>query len=248
MRSIRKLVLVVLAALMVCAALASSAFAAATAYDQTTGANLAIGSSVMATSTNSKLSGQFFGIVQTVSCTHASLAGTVSTNGLGTVAAKIVSATWTGCSTATGTCTVTAFASSGVPLSSAAPWDPASTGNMGGLLTLSTTATNIGTGDTGYIEVKTATGSPGPCISNGLGGGPACNFIGGTAGPLTSGTHTLTNYVTGNWTNATPQLAINAAVKQGTGTSCTITTASWAANYEFRTGTVTPGGNPVGTR
>src|SRR5919112_5990769 len=119
MRSMRKLVLMGLAAFMLCLAAASGA--SADTLEDVHGAPIANGSAVTGTSTNTKLTGSFFGFGQTINCEHSTVAGTVTNSHPGagnSVVGEITAISFTACARAgqaTGSCPITADISSTNP-------------------------------------------------------------------------------------------------------------------------------------
>jgi hypothetical protein len=135
MRSIRKLALLGLAALMVCAAVAASASATTILSGGVAYSGGITGT--LKTGTNAVLSGPFGA---TITCTSSSIGGTTTSAGV----AKITSIAFSSCTNSSGSCSVTAFGADGVnTLASTNNWfdalaafDATHTGGRDGTLTV----------------------------------------------------------------------------------------------------------------
>lgn len=242
MRSIRKLALAGLAALMLCAMVAASASAAiVTGYDSVTNANLAAGSSYNIQSTGgSTLTGSFFGFGgTTISCTGFSAVGAVQHNP--GFSATVTSAKFTGCKNQNNAvCTSGTGAAAGEMVAFGLGWTPGtSTAPGGGIVGNALTQVYIGTGPNGYFQI------PGACTPT----GSACN-VQPTGANQSDGAvdHYISKVATATWTNsATGQATITGqAVGSHSSTNGCITSGSWStAKSIVRTGATVGAGNAI---
>lgn len=250
MRSIRKLTLGGLAAVMLFAALASSASAWTLVQHGTMtsigGAGTTANISSMGGST---LTGSFFGfLATTVTCTGFQATGTVQTNP--GVSTTIDTAKFTGCSSGGITCT-SGGGAAGELVGQGLPWTPDTVTSPtqpthGGIVVNGTGATPnvfIGTGTTGYFIIPSA------CAHN-LGD---CKVSpsGGAQWDLT-GNHGITATAAVGWSNAnattTGQATITNQLVQTSsqqGSTC-ITGGTWStAGSTVRTGTTIGSGTLI---
>jgi hypothetical protein len=160
---------------MLCLAVASGASADKLTTGSSGGPLVGAGTGVTGTSTNSALTGSFFGNAQTITCSHSVITGeTTSTNTAGAnVTGNITGITFSNCfRTGSATqCTVTSNASS----TNAAQL----TGNA-----------NVGaTSGTSTVHMNNVTVTVGACIL----GGASCTFTGAGAAPSNSLSGTFTS-------------------------------------------------------
>jgi hypothetical protein len=206
-----------------CAGIASAS-ASVTAYDQSTTNALAVGSTFHGVSSDSAITGSFFGAPVTVSCAMLSTFGSefeakVSSNDGTTATAKVTKLDWHNCTNAVpNACTV---------VTQNLPWDPAAT-TPGGIDATSTTSVTAGMGSTGDVQISGAS-----CLPF----GSTCTFKG-------SGTTPLSNSVTGTWRNTAPQWTVNPAANNTTSSICG--GAKWSATFKVKTGPEPAGGADSG--
>jgi hypothetical protein len=152
MRLIRKITLLGMTALLAMAVAASAASAAATLRDVTTHTAVAVNSNVngslKAGTGGSVLTGSFFGVTTTVTCTGSGFTGKVTTNSGGTVTGDMSTLTFSGCTSSFfgggGACTVTA---------QNVPW-------TGGMTTTSTTSLSVVVPSNGGVQLSGASCLP----------------------------------------------------------------------------------------